>query len=283
MSAITKEMVFEAAAALVEAGLTPKVATVREKLGKGSYTTINEFMREWREGQKAPEAPVRDVMPPAVADRLVLFGNELWGAAVALATESLKSEREALEALKAEMDEEQRETVAFADGLASEVERLYLQNEELTGFLEIEKEAHQATRNLYQVETDEVIRLTAQAESNARHMEEDRARIERLSADYQAATERERQQAAEIARLEAKLANAEENKERANQERGQAVEAAEKAREAAHAAEIVAAKLNGEVESLQKQMEKQAKQFDTLAASLKKEAAAKKTTKDDAE
>lgn len=287
MSAITKEMVFEAANALAEAGLPTKVATVREKLGKGSYTTINEYMRVWREGQKPQEAPAKEVAPQAVTDRLLAFGNEMWEAAVGMATETLKGEREALETMKSEMDEEQRETVAFADNLANELELLRAKNEELQGMMEIEKVSHEATRNMYQHEIDMVIKLTAELEAAQRRNEDlkeenrsNRSLLDQANIHRDRLVETDRKQAAEIAKLEGKLEEIRSQHKRDQEsitaqldkleaERDKAIEESKKVQAAAQADRIGAAKLEGEIKTLNKQIEQQAKLIDKFAPSKK--------------
>lgn len=280
---ITPEMVFEAADALVAAGETPKVIAIREYLGKGSYSTINKAMQEWRAAQKAPAAPQKEQAPQALTDLLNALGADIWKVAGDLAAAAVKAEREEIEALRLEMDEQQHETALFADKLASDLELMTAKFEEKRGVLEVERNSHEATRRLLEAEQDEVIKLTAQIAADARRIEEDRQRFEKLSADYQAATDRERQQAAELARVEAKLANAEENKERAYKEREQAIEEAKAAKVAESEAKLAEAALKGEVSGLQKQLEQQAKLLESLTAAMKKEPAGKKAaSKEDA-
>ena len=66
--AITKESVFECANQLLEDDITPTLAKVRKALGGGSYTTISEFMAEWRKQNEAANQPKPLQIPDAVLD-----------------------------------------------------------------------------------------------------------------------------------------------------------------------------------------------------------------------
>lgn len=286
-NAITKEMIFEAANALVAEGKQPKVAAVRHLLGKGSFTTINEAMKEWREGQKAPEAPVRESAPQGVTDRLQALGNEIWRIALELANESLRGERETLEAFRVEMEEQQRETAEMADELANEVELLRAQNEEVKRLL------MDCSEQLAE-EKAKAIKLAAQVETSNRHIEDlkeenrsTRSLLDQANKERDRMIEHERKQATEIARLEGTLQSRDEkhrhevetlvdHKDRSDEAKRQAEGEARKAQEAAQAAKEEAAKLRGEVAALTKQVEQQAKLFESLT---KPKASAKAETK----
>ncbi|WP_336775368.1 DNA-binding protein [Paenibacillus sp. MMO-58] len=279
MSGLTKDAIFAAANALQAEGFTPTVATVREKLGKGSFTTINEVMREWRESQKAPEAPAKEVAPQAVVDSLMEFGNTLWKVASDLAVESLKSDREGLEQMKHAMEEEQRETVAFADNMSNKVDALEAKAEELIFQLELEQNGHEATRSLYTVLTDEAIKLRSDLEAAKQRVEDFKeqshgykASLEQAQREIKIYSEREIQRESLVVKLESEIESLkkERNQQIANmtrdleKERDKA-EKAEKAFEAeratAQAALIEKAQLEGELKALKALVEAaQAKQ-----------------------
>lgn len=78
--AITRAKVFKAADELVANGATPTWANVREHLGKGSFTTIGKWLKEWQ------VSPDRHSGGPPVPDALKValqrFGEELWALAL---------------------------------------------------------------------------------------------------------------------------------------------------------------------------------------------------------
>lgn len=161
---ITKEMVFEAAEKLLAAGKYPKLADIRAALGRGSFTTISPFVTEWKEAQKKPEAPIRELAPATIGERLETFGAEIWAIAQEIATNRLKTEREGLEAARKEMEAQQTETVEMADQLATEIEQLKATLEETNAFLQIERDAKEAAFNLLKASENDLAKATSKLE-----------------------------------------------------------------------------------------------------------------------
>jgi hypothetical protein len=50
--ALTKDQIWAVADRLAAEGKAPTLAAVRKALGSGSFTTISEAMREWRQRRK---------------------------------------------------------------------------------------------------------------------------------------------------------------------------------------------------------------------------------------
>jgi len=121
--AVTKEQVFQAADRLAAEGQKPTLESVRKITG-GSYSTISPALNEWKARQAAGSAPLREPVPQSVQDRLAEVGQEVWAAALDLATARLETEREALQAARDEMEAERAEALGMADKLSAEVERL---------------------------------------------------------------------------------------------------------------------------------------------------------------
>lgn len=281
---ITKEQIFAAADALVAEGKTPKVSAVREILGAGSFTTINAAMQEWRDGQKPKEAPEKEVAPQAIADRLAALGNEVWAVAVKAANESLENDRAELAAVKVEMDEELHQTAEYADKVSDEVDKLREEVGDLTFSLETERIAHEGTRNLLQGETDAVIALKAELVAERRHFEDVRQDNKDLKellgqreAEHDRSVESEKNLSGEVVRLNGLVASLEDKAEMLRESVRSHKEDKEQAVKDGQAAQIEAAKLKGEVESLTKQITQQAEMFKQLTASLKPAAAPKQT------
>ena len=107
-SGITKEQVFETAAALAEEGTRPTVNNIRERLGSGSYSTITAHLAAWREDSAAVVAPAPSDIPEAVQSS---FGR-VWALANKAARDELETQREAFENLRREMDTERGELLA---------------------------------------------------------------------------------------------------------------------------------------------------------------------------
>lgn len=93
---ITYEDVVTAAHALVNAGEKASTLAVREKLGRGSFTTIKKHLDVWRADQSPAATP-----PPPVPPQL----ESLWSEAQRQAVERLTADREALDALATQLDQ----------------------------------------------------------------------------------------------------------------------------------------------------------------------------------
>jgi chromosome segregation ATPase len=91
MTEITYSTVAAAAESIEQEGHEPGVRSVRDKLGGGSHTTINPFLRKWKEARAARDESSIDI-DPAVSD--------LWRAQVAkaMAQASRKAELRAKDA-----------------------------------------------------------------------------------------------------------------------------------------------------------------------------------------
>ena len=109
---ITQEQVLEAAQALLEAGTTPTVSAVRERIGSGSYTTISAHLAEWRTQNTQAPAQV-----PEMPERVRTALNQVWAQAATAAQEDLDTQRQALEVMRRELDKEQAD-------MGAEIERL---------------------------------------------------------------------------------------------------------------------------------------------------------------
>lgn len=158
---VTKEMVFEIAERMMSAGKYPKLADIRAELGRGSYSTLTPFLQEWKAAQTKPEAPIRELAPAAIGERLEAFGGEIWAIAQEIATNRLKTEREALEAARTEMEAQQAETAEMADQLAAEIEQLRTELDDTKGLLDIEREAKEAAFSMVSAAETELAKATS--------------------------------------------------------------------------------------------------------------------------
>ena len=141
--AITTNEIHAIADQIVTEGSNPTLAAIRKALGGGSFTTISEAMKEWKvkHQTQTATAPIREAAPASVSDRLNTFGSEIWGIALEMANTRLKSEREALELERQELQETQAEAIDLADQLTLEVEQaqaLILQQQETLASQELE-------------------------------------------------------------------------------------------------------------------------------------------------
>jgi chromosome segregation ATPase len=123
--AITIEDITKAADKIAADGGNPTLAAVRAAVGGGSYTTINEAMKAWKAKQQAKVAisQIREAAPAAVIQKLNELGAEIWSTALELANTRLHAEREALEHVRQDTEEAQKQAADIADQLNVELEQ----------------------------------------------------------------------------------------------------------------------------------------------------------------
>ena len=114
---ITREQVHEAAQALLEEGITPTAPAVRERLGSGSYTTINAHLAEWR--SQNPQTPAN---VPEMPERVRSAMHQIWAQATAAAQSGLETDRQALAAMRRELDKERADMDAEIRRLERELD-----------------------------------------------------------------------------------------------------------------------------------------------------------------
>jgi colicin import membrane protein len=241
---VTFEQVAAAADALVGDGQQPTIRAVRERLGTGSPNTVHRHLAAWREARpvvaaSAPELPhtltaaIADEIERAAAraraeieDRLVQ--SQVEAAELATAGELLELERDDLAEQVAELTRER-------DILAGKAEQQAADLADQAQRIEREQQAAEAAR--VEVATSR-LKIEAQAERvNELTAELDRLRAA-LAEAQQGRTVAEQQAAVLSARLDA-CADA-------RAERDEARKAAAEAREQA-------ARLAGQIEALQQQ------------------------------
>lgn len=134
--ALTIQQVHNTADQLQGQGIKPTLAEVRKALGGGSFTTISEAMKSWRQDNQE-EAQLRQVeLPSSIAERLQTLGADMWQTAVDIANDRLVKDREALESIKAKAQAETDEAQEAVKTLESEQADLLEQLDEVTATAE---------------------------------------------------------------------------------------------------------------------------------------------------
>lgn len=110
---ISKEQVYAAASDLRDGGVAPTVQAVRERIGSGSYTTINTHLAAWKE--EGADQALGDI--PAMPDKVQDAFNRIWATAARSAQEDVEAQRDALETMRREMDKDRA-------SMGEEIERL---------------------------------------------------------------------------------------------------------------------------------------------------------------
>ncbi|MFC6203224.1 DNA-binding protein [Psychrobacter urativorans] len=134
--AITTQQIHAIADQLHEQGIKPTLAEVRKALGGGSFTTISEGMKSWRQDNQQEEQLRQVELPSGIAERLQTLGADMWQTAIDIANDRLVKEREALESIKAKSQAETDEAQEAVKTLESEQTNLLEQLDEVTATAE---------------------------------------------------------------------------------------------------------------------------------------------------
>ena len=147
---ITREDVFEAASIIYAVGKNPTQASVRLRLGKGSFSTISKYLSEWRQQQTDAEAIIseEEEIPLEVYSLLkrtyAAIRVQVETAVIGGQVELLEEENEKLRKKVADYEAVKAELAGVRFGyqeLVSKVEQLTRENERLVKFSNEEVEA----------------------------------------------------------------------------------------------------------------------------------------------
>ena len=134
--AITTQQIHSIADQLHEQGIKPTLAEVRKALGGGSFTTISEAMKSWRQDNQQEEQLRQVELPSSITERLQTLGADVWHTAIDIANDRLVKEREALESIKTKAQAETDEAQEAVKTLEGEQADLLVQLDEVTATAE---------------------------------------------------------------------------------------------------------------------------------------------------
>lgn len=140
--ALTTQQIHETADFLQEKGVYPTLSEVRKALGGGSFTTISDAMKSWRQDHKEEQELKQVELPSGINERLQTLGADIWQTAIDIAHDRLAKERGVLEVIKAKAQQE-------VDQYADSVKTLELEQADLLKQLdEVTVTAERATAEL---------------------------------------------------------------------------------------------------------------------------------------
>ncbi|TRW98991.1 DNA-binding protein [Candidatus Methylobacter oryzae] len=143
---LTEEEVHEAAEALQENGVKVSSIEVYKFLGRGSLTTITNFLKTWKqENTDVNTLPALIALPEALKKSTEQLLIKLWAESQELAEKEINSQREALRQAEAAALEKITEAQAFSDEQSRQIERLEAEIEQL-------KEDHEQTFQSWKAE-----------------------------------------------------------------------------------------------------------------------------------
>ena len=116
---VTKGQIIKVASALVKRGINPTVLNIREQLGAGSTSTINKYLRQWKQ-EKLSEKP----------------------------TKALLSSSPELEQLKSDLKQQQKINQQLLQELYNVQQENVLQQSEISKYQELEHKLQQEQKKL---------------------------------------------------------------------------------------------------------------------------------------
>lgn len=134
--ALTTEQIHATADELQEKGVSPTLSEVRKSLGGGSFTTISDAMKSWRQDHKSKQELKQVELPNGINERLQALGADMWQTAIDIAQDRLAKEREGLEVIKAKAQQDVDELSESVKTLEAEQGYLLKQLDEVTATAE---------------------------------------------------------------------------------------------------------------------------------------------------
>ena len=129
---LTEAEVHAAAEKIKEAGDKVSSIELYRHLGRGSLTTITNFLKSWRPGEEEKSTlPALISLPDVLKATGEQFIIKLWAESQKLAETELQSQREALRQAEAMANEKIEEAQAFSDEQAKQIDDLKVQIEVL--------------------------------------------------------------------------------------------------------------------------------------------------------
>ena len=156
--AITTTDIHTAADALVARGKKPTLAAIRAELGTGSFSTIGEGLKTWKQqqGQQAPAVTA----PEAVAQRAAELAVQVWVIAQEEAEQRMQLERAAMAQRHQELEAGRAEAMEAADSALAAQEVLQQQLEATKA----ERDAIQQQMAVLQAQLAEAVARAERAE-----------------------------------------------------------------------------------------------------------------------
>lgn len=149
-SRLTEKEVHEAAEELKEAGTKISSIEIYKFLGRGSLTTITNFLKTWnQEATPSTTLPTLISLPEALVKSTEQLIIKVWAESQAIAEKEINSQREALRQAEAVAAEKIAEAEAFSEVQAKEIETLKAQNEEMNKSIKSWKEEAKINNQAY--------------------------------------------------------------------------------------------------------------------------------------
>lgn len=169
---ISREDVFNAANDLQANGQRATILAVYQLIGRGSFTTISNYLKQWERENTVESAVSADVdLPEVIASDGDLFVKRLWSIATNHADAQIQHERDALRQREAEVQEEMQQAVDMANESAERIEQLEEQSTAKDrAYTDLEDRLREAEKQLDRKESD-LVRSAEASTSLAEQLE----------------------------------------------------------------------------------------------------------------
>ncbi len=138
---LTEEEVHAAAEELQSLGIKVSSIEVYRHLGRGSLTTITNFLKTWHQDDVVTTLPALVSLPDALSKAAEQLIVKLWAESQALAEQEINSQREILKQAEALAHEKIAEAEAFSEEQSKKIEVLEAQIEAMDVELDEQHEA----------------------------------------------------------------------------------------------------------------------------------------------
>jgi len=172
-AAITKSTVIEACETLVANGQAPSVTRLRHILGRGSYTTIARFRREWEEETASSNAQEESEPPAELLRAAERIARDAWRRAREEAEADLAQERSKLEEDRRKAFAELESSMMLIDSFEEQCRQLAYRNEQIQTELDTTRFNRNWARN-------EMARLEKMVEDLTRERDRKSKRVDLL-------------------------------------------------------------------------------------------------------
>jgi chromosome segregation ATPase len=196
----TKEKVFTAAEALIARNVKPTAINIRKEIGGGSFSTIQEALREYQKTTQptVTRTQINEPIPQNVGDKLTELGNIIWMTAAETANARLTAERKVIEAARQEAEAARDETIQAADQLTNELDMAAAR------IVALESEIAETRNKLSEAQTN-LTMAQARIEISEARTTEVREELNRAYTDRDKALEAEKKAREEAATLRGRL------------------------------------------------------------------------------
>ena len=177
---ISKDQVFEAASALLDEGTSPTVQAVRGRIGSGSFSTISSHLAEW----KAEHAGQTPANIPDMPEKVIIAFRQVWSMAAHVAQEDVDTQRQALEAMRREIEQDKADMTAEIERLEKGQEEEAAKVEKLEAALEVERQSREEAEGQTAKLRIENVRLDERVKAAERRAEEFKEQLESFQAKF---------------------------------------------------------------------------------------------------